>query len=72
MIEFDGAELWVVTGVDTLAELVLPTWSVAIATTSYAPSAGWLFQATEYGEDPVVVPMSVPFEELQTVEYPEQ
>ncbi len=72
VMEFEGAELCTVTGVETLAELVLPTWSAAIATTSYAPSAGWLFHATEYGDEPVEVPMSVPFEELQTVEYPEQ
>ena len=64
--------LWMVTGVDTLAPLVLPTWSAAIATTSYAPSAGWPFQVTLYGEELELDPMRVPFEELQTVEYPEQ
>ena len=45
-MEFEGAELWTVTGVDTLAALVLFTLSLATAITWYAPSVGWLFQAS--------------------------
>jgi len=45
-MEFEGAELWTVTGVDTLAALVLFTLSWATAITWYAPSEGWLLHVT--------------------------
>ena len=50
MIDADSGVLCTVTGIDVLGPLTLFTLSEPSATTWYAPSLGWEFQVTAYGE----------------------